>query len=311
MSAGSHLTVRRLNIANESSLARALGIRIEELLETADASSDHYKPFLSTPRPRPFSRRAPKKPRPIDNPIGKLKRVQDQIYKALLRPTLLPDHIFGGVKHRSIVGNAQCHQGADLLVTVDVKQCFPSITNVQVHQVWLGTLGCSPGIADILTRLTTFGRHLPQGAPTSPALANIFIWSIDQGIREECASAGVEYSTWIDDLAFSGEKARDMIQVAVDVLKRHNLKLSRKKIKIMGTRQSKNLTGTRLGNCIVRAPRELCDRARAAIHKLECNLIDAKERERYVNSVRALIQHIRSICPKDAKRLAEKLSAQS
>jgi hypothetical protein len=69
------------------------------------------------------------------------------------------------------------------------------------------------------------------------------------------------FSTWIDDLAFSGDKARAVIQVVVSVLKQSGLRLSHKKIKIMGSRQSKTLTGTRFGNRSLRAPKEICDRA--------------------------------------------------
>ena len=155
-----------------------------------------------------------------------------------------------------------------------------------------------------------FNRHLPQGAPTSPVLANLFIWSVDGQIREACAESGVEYSTWIDDLSFSGEKARDVIQVAVEVLHQSGLRLSHKKIKIMGSRQSKTLTGTRFGNRSLRAPKEICDRARAGIHKLESNLISGTDKESYCRGLSALIAHIQRICPQDAVRLREKLSAQ-
>jgi hypothetical protein len=115
---------------------------------------------------------------------------------------------------------------------------------------------------------------------------------------------------WIDDLTFSGDKAREVIQVVVSVLKQSGLRLSHKKIKIMGSRQSKTLTGTRFGNRSLRAPKEICDRARAGIHKLESNLISETNKERYCRGLSALIAHIQRICPKDTVRLRENLSAQ-
>jgi hypothetical protein len=302
--------IERLSITHESSLARGLGYHIDDLLLLAETARDFYKPFELHPKPRPFAKKPPKKPRPIDNPTGKLKEAQDTINKILLSPVILPDHIFGAIRYRSIIGNAQCHQGAKLLVTLDVRQCFPSITNVHVYSVWSSILGCSPTVASLLTKLTTFNRHLPQGAPTSPVLANLFIWSVDGQIREACTELGVEYSTWIDDLAFSGERARDVIQDVVEVLKQSGLRLSHKKIKIMGSRQSKTLTGTRFGNQSLRAPKETCDRARAGIHKLESNLISVTDKERYCRSLSALIAHIQRICPKDAIPLRESLAAQ-
>jgi len=47
----------------------------------------------------------------------------------------------------------------------------------------------------------------------------------------------VVYSTWIDDLAFSGDRARDVIQLAVETLAAHGLRVKRKKIKIMGPKR--------------------------------------------------------------------------
>lgn len=302
-------TIKRLNIAHEKSLALHLGCNVNDLQQLAKSAKSFYKPFELVPKLRPFAKKPPKKPRPIDNPTGKLKKIQERINKALLGPILLPEHVFGAVKHRSIIGNAQRHQGASVLVTLDIRQCFPSLTNAHIYSVWANILGCSPSVASLLTKLTTFKRHLPQGAPTSPALANIFIWSVDGPIREKCVDLGVEYSTWIDDLAFSGDNARAIIQIAVETLRVNGLRISHKKTVIMGSGESKTLTGTRLGRRLLRAPKEICDRARAGIHNLERGLIAEHEKDTYYQKLRALIMHIQRICPKDSAGLENRLSA--
>lgn len=302
-------TIRRLNIAHEKSLALHLGCNVDDLKQLAESAKSYYKPFELVPKLRPFAKKPPKKPRPIDNPTGKLKKIQERINKALLEPILLPEHVFGAVKHRSIIGNAQRHQGASVLVTLDIRQCFPSLTNAHIYSVWANVLGCSPSVASLLTKLTTFKRHLPQGAPTSPALANIFIWSADGPIREKCAELGVEYSTWIDDLAFSGDHARSIIQIAVEVLRVNGLRISHKKTVIMGSSQRKTLTGTRLGRRALRAPKGICDRARAGIHNLERGLVAEHEKDAYCRKLSALIMHIHRICPKDSVGLKNQLLA--
>lgn len=302
-------TIKRLNIAHEKSLALHLGCNVDELQQLAESAKNFYKPFEALPKLRPFAKKPPKKPRPIDNPTGKLKKIQERINKTLLEPILLPEHVFGGVKHRSIIGNAQRHQGASVLVTLDIRQCFPSVTNAHIYNVWANVLGCSPTVASLLTKLTTFKRHLPQGAPTSPALANIFIWSVDSPIREKCVALGVEYSTWIDDLAFSGDNARAIMQIAVEALRANGLRISHKKTVIMGSGQTKMLTGTRLGRRSLRAPKQICDRARAGIHNLERGLVAEHEKDTYCRKLRALILHIHRICPKDSVGLENRLSA--
>src|SRR6185437_11222291 len=139
-----------------------------------------------------------------------------------------------------------------------------------------------PPVAQLLTRLTTFDRHLPQGAATSPLLANLFVWMIDERIRRICDQLPVAYSTWIDDLAFSGDRARDLIQPAIEELAKHGLRVNRSKIKIMGPREIKLLTGTRLGANNVRAPRDKISRLRSGIYKLQSGLVEERDEERYI-----------------------------
>ncbi len=207
----------------------------------------------------------------------------------------------GAVKFRSILDNSAIHLGAQLLVTVDVRKCFPSVSNKQIYRVWKDVLGCSARVAALLTRLTTFERRLPQGAPTSPLLANLFIWSIDGPIRTECARLDLGYTTWIDDLAFSGVRARDIIQIAIQTLATERLAVSRHKIRIMGPRAVKLLTGTRLGIDRTRAPRELTARVRSGLYKLEQKAVPLLDEEQYVRSLKAQIRHIERVCSDDIK----------
>jgi len=141
------------------------------------------------------------------------------IYTSLLKPLALPHYLCGGVPGKTILDNVFMHLGAPVLITLDVRSFFRSITNRQVYNVWRNVLNCSPRIAATLTRLTTFERHLPQGAPTSSLLANLVLYSSDAAIRSACAAHQVAYSTWVDDLAFSGRSPRVVINAAVACLR--------------------------------------------------------------------------------------------
>jgi RNA-directed DNA polymerase len=299
--------VEKLNILSVNRLGDILKIPPERLLSLSASPNASYCPFGHVKAQRPFQKKPPSKPRQIDNPIVDLRWVQKRLNRCLLAPICFPKNVFGGIRKRSVFDNAQHHHGAFLLVTIDVKQCFPSITNKHIYSVWKEFLGCAPQVASLLTRLTTFSRHLPQGAATSPLLANLFIWMIDDPIREACAGLGVAYSTWIDDLAFSGERARDLIQIAAATLRANGLRVSRKKVKIMGPRSAKIITGTRLGAARTRSPREKLARIRSGIHKFELGLVEPDEAERYIKGLVAQLRFVHQLCPKDAAQYAAKL----
>jgi RNA-directed DNA polymerase len=254
--------VQKLEILSVNRLAQLLDVPKEKLVRVASLPDGNYDPFMATKPRRPFQRKPASSPRPIDNPLRELRWIQKRIYKRLLRPICFPEHIVGSIPKRSVKNNAERHLSAPLLVTLDVKQCFPSINNSQVYSVWRELLDCSTPVATLLTKLTTFKRHLPQGAATSPLLANLFIWMIDEPIRRRCDELNVAYSTFIDDLGFSGIRAREIIQTVATVFRRHALRLSRRKIKIMGPSEIKIITGTRLGGDRVRAPKDKLSRIR-------------------------------------------------
>jgi hypothetical protein len=297
-------SIAKLNILSPNALAHKLGISVERLHDIAARADAFYRPFDATPRPRPFQKNPPRKPRHIDRPEGELKDVQRTINRVLLQPIVFPAHVCGAVPSRSILDNASRHLGASTLVTMDIRKCFPSITNKQIYRTWADALGCSARVAALLTRLTTFERHLPQGAPTSQSLANIFIWFIDGPIRVECARLGIAYSTWIDDLAFSGDRSREIIQFAIGVLASHKLAVSRGKIKVMGPRATKLLTGTRLGKDRLRVPNDLRSRVRSGLHKFELRLPLPCSVEDYLRSLGAQMKHIQRLCPDDVRSFA-------
>jgi len=301
--------VEKLHILSVGRLADILQVPKETLVSLSTAPGRNYAPFVHVRPLRPFQKKAPAKPRPIDNPGRELSWVQKRIYRRLLKPICFPGHVMGAVRKRSVRDNAERHLSSNLLVTLDIRQCFPSVTNVDVYQVWRDLLDCSTPVAKLLTELTTIRRRLPQGAATSPLLANLFIWMIDEPIRLACDELGVVYSTWIDDLAFSGDRARKLIQVAASVLGAHGLRLSRNKIKIMGPRAIKLLTGTRLGLRGTRAPKGKLSRVRSGIYKLRSGLVREDDEEGYIKALVGQLRFIHQLCPSDVRSYAEELRA--
>ena len=222
-----------LGIISVRDLEFRLGFNRNVLIDAADRAPQYYHPYK---KPGP-------KLRIIDNPKGILKEIQARIQSSFLGKIPLPTHIQGGVSKRSPITNARKHLNADTVVTLDIRKCFPSITNRHVFHAWWKVLGCSPRIARILTKLTTFERHLPQGAPTSTTLANIVLSELDVQIGILCEAKNVTYSRFVDDLIFSGTNARTVINEVVKILKTDGFRTPHAKIKIMGPKSRHQITG--------------------------------------------------------------------
>jgi hypothetical protein len=159
----------RLNLYSFRYLEFLLGFSRIQLRDLSNHAAKYYRPFYKEPKVRPFARKAiDKKKRLIDNPKGGLKQVQRRINQRLLKPLLLPEHLLGGVPGKCIRDNAYLHLGSPCIVTVDIKKFFPSITPLQIYRVWRVRLNCSPRIAAVLTRLTTFRGIYHRGLRQVP-----------------------------------------------------------------------------------------------------------------------------------------------
>jgi hypothetical protein len=166
----------------------------------------------------------------IESPKRELKDLQRWILTSLL--DRIPPHpaVHGFTKGRSIVSFAAPHAGRHVLLRLDLEDFFPTFPAARV-QALFRTLGYPEQVADRLgglcsnaappamwkTRPLDIGPqhwrearilytrpHLPQGAPTSPALANLTAYRLDCRLSGLARSAGAVYTRYADDLAFSG-----------------------------------------------------------------------------------------------------------
>lgn len=165
-----------------------------------------------------------------------LKDVQNRMQRRVLSRIPLIDNIKGSVKGVSSIDNAKCHRGKEYFFQTDLTKCFPSITSKMVFNS-LRAKGFSKQVANLITQLTTVKSEpndinmcLPQGAPTSPTLANIVIEKVDKKILSLILKRGITYTRWVDDLTFSSDKCFiELIPEIMSLIGRNGLKPSRKK----------------------------------------------------------------------------------
>jgi hypothetical protein len=287
-----------------------LGEDRETLRALAKNWQSEYSPFQQAKPPKPFQKSiGERKMRHIDNPSEELKRIQTKILKRLLLPVELPHFLFGAVSNRCVRKHAAEHLGSRLVVKMDVKSYYPNVTTHHVYAVWTKVLGYAPAIASLLTALTTYEWHLPQGAPTSPALANLFLASIYEPVLAFCSATEIKATAWVDDLIFSGAEARSVMELVRQTLADNGFKLSPKKRFILKGCKPKIITGVRLGAGRIRVPKEKLHDIRAAIHKLEIGAVTSDKRERYVLSLNGRLGHVQRICASDAAPLIARLQS--
>lgn len=280
-----------------------LGRSRVELRDLASKAIHFYKPFPLKTKPRKFAKKEePVKTRWIDNPIDPLKAIQSRVHERILSPLLLPEHLLGGVRGKSILDNARLHLGARCLATIDIKNFYPSITPSHVRNVFQKTLNCSTSIALLLTGLTTCRNRLPQGAPTSPLLANLVLSSFDGEIRSICERHGIRYSSWVDDLAFSGHSPAQIIGPVVATLIKAGFRVSHRKIKRMGTGDRKVLNKLVLGR-FVTVQKQYRARIRAGIHNFKCGKVPVADTGAYFEALKGNTRYLRLFDPRKAASL--------
>jgi retron-type reverse transcriptase len=150
----------------------------------------------------------------------------------------------GFVKGRGIVQNARIHVGANYLLNVDVKDFFPSVRTEHVLKIFR-SLGFPHEMSRVLSLLCTYEGCLPQGAPTSPYLANLVFEEIDEELVRISEKRSLKYSRYADDLTFSGSEPIEQGFVSkVDaILRPRGFVLNAKKIKLTRPGQAKYVTG--------------------------------------------------------------------
>ncbi|WP_269540113.1 reverse transcriptase domain-containing protein [Cerasicoccus fimbriatus] len=243
------------------SLAVAMGISVGQLrflsFHRKVAKTSHYRRFL-----------LPKKSggtRKISAPMPRLKRLQYWILHTLLYQLDISEQAHGFVPERSIKSNAQAHVGQDVVINLDFKDFFPTITYPRVKGLF-GKLGYSEQIATIFALLCTEPeiqeaqmdgeswfiqqgeRKLPQGAPTSPAITNIICRRFDRRLQGAAQKLGFQFTRYADDLTLSasGEAVKDlgrMLWQTRKIIEEEGFVLHPDKLRVMRKGMRQEVTG--------------------------------------------------------------------
>ncbi|MBT2501038.1 reverse transcriptase family protein [Curtobacterium sp. ISL-83] len=280
-------------------LARALDLTVGHLLWLADPGGWNRRPDASSALHHygyAWIPRGGRTPRLIEKPKPLLRRTQRLLLDGLLGALPVHDAAHGFVAGRSAVTGAAEHVGRQVVVTVDLTAFFASVTAGSVFGVFR-TAGFAEPVARVLTGLCTARvpvhalrtmpdggsvehrfalrqalrlPHLPQGAPSSPVLANLSLRHLDARLAGLAAASGATYTRYADDLTFSGD---DHFAGSVDGFLRavgrivveqgHTINQAKTRVRRRGRRQS--VTGI-VVNERVAPGRAEHDRLKAILH---------------------------------------------
>ncbi len=213
--------------------------------------------------------------RTIEAPDPALKSVQRGLLKKLYVISKPSPFAYGFVKRRNIAGNARLHEGRKYLVKLDVKDFFPSISYSRMLRE---VQNADPQLTTFITENASVlfhdfndgkGLRLPQGAPTSPCLSNIFMWKLDWRLAWACKTEGVVYSRYADDLIMSGDDPqalRCMMARACRTLEQLGLTINTRKISMHGAGSRQLVTGL-VVNKRAALPRKVRKNLRAALYQ--------------------------------------------
>lgn len=167
--------------------------------------------------------------RVLNPSIRRLKVIQKRLQKNILQQLEMPDYAFGAIKGKDNISNAKKHQGKKYIFTTDLTNFFPSINNNQVFEMFI-SFDFSPTVARYLTKLTTFKGKLPQGAPTSPIVANLVFVKTGKRLQEFATENNLTFTSFVDDLTFSSPvDFKENAQRILDAIVADGFKISHKK----------------------------------------------------------------------------------
>ena len=173
--------------------------------------------------------------REIYVPMFFLQKEHKHIMSTILSGLLIDEHAYAYRKGVSIEDCAKPHIKKDVLIHLDIKNFFGSITEDMVYETLISETGYAKSLCRFLSQLCCLHGSLPQGTITSPMLSNIVFCQCDIALSDLAKKYNMDYTRYSDDLFFSGNQTvsvKDFLKEVSNTLLRFGFKLNTEKTKI-------------------------------------------------------------------------------
>lgn len=296
-------------LATPGDVARWLGLPVEQLEWFTDERRQHGRTAIPILQHYTYAWRSKAfgPPRLIEAPKPRLKTMQRRILREILDHVPAHGAAFGFVAGRSCRDGAEPHVQSALVARFDIADFFPTTSIGRVYALFR-SLGyphaaartltglCSTSTpASVLARvprparqtrdaLRAYGEmHLPQGGPTSPALANLVAWRLDVRLSGLARSFGAIYTRYADDLTFSGDhafaaKANSLAAAVASIVEDEGYRLNERKTRFMAPSGRQLVTGI-VVNAHANVGRHSYDALKATLHNCRRHGLQAENRD--------------------------------
>lgn len=184
----------------------------------------------------------------------------------------------GFERGKTIITNAEIHRNKRYIINMDLKDFFESIHFGRVRGYFEKNknFNLPLNIATIIAQLTCYNGSLPQGAPTSPIIANMICNILDMHLVQIAKKHKLNYTRYADDLTFSTNNKEFLIyekkfftEIKLEVEK-FGLFINDSKTRVLYKDSRQEVTGL-VVNKMVNVKREYYKQTRAMANNLYYN----------------------------------------
>jgi len=188
-------------------------------------------------------------------------------------------------KKNGLKSNAEYHKKNIFLLEMDIENFFGTIKEEQVFRLFCN-IGYNTKVSTILTSLCTFDGELPQGAVTSPYLANLILFHLDARLNGLCSRKDIVYTRYADDLSFSSNDRAKLNGID------EGFEINEKKTRYLSNDVKKSITGITINNEEIHVDKKFKRKIRSMIFNSIANKNYALN-----DKIRGSIAYVNSIEP--------------
>lgn len=246
-----------------------------------------------------------------------MRVAQYRILNSILNNITIPEYVYAFEKNKSIPNMASLHTNKEVIVSVDIKDFFTSIKQRKVLELLRG-LGIGEKPALTLSEICTYKSFVPQGALTSPKVANI-VTSLTFGpiIKQFCDQyPHLTMTIYADDITVSSTDPHVNIGEILGAISRaiseSGFRVNRTKTKVMWKGRRQYVCGVVVNKKTNMLKRDRY-RLRAIVHNITRNGLEAEalksgvELTSFVSHIKGKINWLKQLNPQLGDKLSTKL----